>query len=68
MNSNNNNENHETAHCPFFSPFPINLFVTIALLHQWENHRHGGKVVIVSLRYKQEMDYIENIEAQSNLK
>ena len=26
-----------------------------------------GKGVIVLLRYKQEMDYIENIEAQSNL-
>ena len=72
MNSNNNNENHEIVVYQHFNGRSAHSSVLfrltcLLLLRYYKNHLHGSKVIVL-LRYKQEMDYIEYIEAQSNLK
>ena len=75
MNSNNNNENHEITVCQHLNGrfahssvlFRLTYLLLLRYYIQWKNHVHRSKVVVL-LRYKQELDYIENTAAQSNVK
>ena len=73
MNRNNNNENHEIAVCQhlngYFSHSSMLFRSTyLLLLSYYISGKNHVDVVVVLLRHKQALGYIENIEAQSNLK
>ena len=64
-------ENHEIAVCQhgYFSHSSVLFRSTyLLLLSYYISGKNHADVVVVLLRYKQELGYIENIEPQSNLK